>query len=83
MARYVSGEIGDADFLAQPVRFNAAARLLLYKGLRREREGKIAEALEAYRAYNALPRWRRYFDPDPLEDLFAQWRFALLSAHPR
>jgi tetratricopeptide (TPR) repeat protein len=79
LARYLGGDIDDAAFLAQPERLCADARLLISRALRRDRLGQRAEALADYRAYVALPPWRRDIELTGATECFARWRVDQLS----
>jgi hypothetical protein len=78
-ARWLRGELDDAAYLAQPHRGWAEARLALLRAVRAERSGERDAALADYRAYLAIPAWRRSEDLDPIERRFSEWRIAELT----
>ncbi len=81
-AAYVLGQVDDAGFLAQPHCLYAEADLRLCQGMRAEREGRRGDALAAYRAYLALPLYRRSSQVDPVWNTFVDWRVSHLNDEP-
>ncbi len=79
-ASFIAGSIDQATFLAQPHGLCAPAHLLICQAVRAERNHHVVEALAHYRAYLALPLWRRDLDSDPVTDRFARWRITVLAA---
>ncbi|MBA3708503.1 MAG: protein kinase [Planctomycetes bacterium] len=79
-ARYLTRAIDDAAYLAQPHRQFAAADLLLLKGVLAEISGEPAAASPHYRAWQALPAFRRATDLDPVLERFVAWRVAGIGA---
>ena len=59
-------------------RVHAEADLRLCQGIRAERSGHRREAALAYRAFLAIPAWRRSASPDPIIDRFIRWRISQL-----
>ncbi|MBA2482703.1 MAG: protein kinase [Planctomycetes bacterium] len=78
-ASCIAGSIDDAAFLAQPHRLCAPADLLLCRAVRAELADRATDALADYRAFVALPRWRRCLDLDPVCERFAHWRIEVLA----
>jgi hypothetical protein len=79
-ASYLVGAIGESEFLSQPYHLFAESCLRRLQGMRAEREGRVADALTAYRAYLALPMWRRNDEVDPIWDTLVAWRVEQLAA---
>jgi hypothetical protein len=79
LARYLLGEIDDAGFRAQPYRLRVEADLALVRAVRAERERRPADAVAAYRAWSALPRWARAYCFDPVSEEFVAWRLRVLG----
>ncbi len=79
-ARYLLGEIGDAEFLAQPHRHFAPGELAICQGVRSELAGDRTAARAAYRRYLDIPLYRRGAEVDPITDRFARWRLEQLGA---
>jgi hypothetical protein len=79
LGSWLAGQTSDAAFLAQPYSLQADARLQLLRGLRADHDEKVPEALAAYRAWLALPRWRRELEPQPVMEYFVQSRLQALS----
>ncbi len=81
-ARFLLGQIGSAAFLAQPHLLYAPAELLLCQAINAERAKHPVEAVAAYRAWLALPAYRRGQDCDPVPVTFVRWRISVLSPQP-
>jgi AraC-like DNA-binding protein/tetratricopeptide (TPR) repeat protein len=79
-AGLVSGAIDEAAYVAQPHAITAPADLLLCLGIRSERAGERAEAVDSYRAFIATPRFRRGVRYDPVPERFAAWRVESLTS---
>ncbi len=78
-ASYLAGEIDAVAFRAQPDREFAAARLTLLDAMRADRGGDRAGALAAYRAWAAMPFWKRSGTPHPGLDGLVAWRIGRLE----
>jgi tetratricopeptide (TPR) repeat protein len=78
-ARALLGEIDEREFLAQPSVVFVEARWRRCQGMRAEREGRRADAISAYRAYLALPPWKRGENIDPVWDGLVRWRLGQLE----
>ncbi|MBA3707759.1 MAG: protein kinase [Planctomycetes bacterium] len=78
-ARFLAGQIGEAEVLAQPHALNARAHLTFCRALRAEREGRRDDAAREYRAYMEMPRWIRSLDLEPVVERFARWRISELA----
>nr|MBA3707480.1 hypothetical protein [Planctomycetota bacterium] len=63
----------------QPHCLAAEADLLLCQGIAADRRGRKAEAAKRYRAYVALPRFRRGLTYDPVPEVFAAWRARVMA----
>ncbi|HEV8245222.1 MAG TPA: hypothetical protein VGP93_05615, partial [Polyangiaceae bacterium] len=77
VARYVLGELSEADFLDQPCKMYVESRLLFSKALRAELAADHDTAREHYRRYLALPELERAIDSvrkDPLVERWAAFR---------
>jgi hypothetical protein len=73
-ARYLAGEIGEPEFLAQPHNAFAPAHLAICQGVRAELAGDRAAAHAAYRRFLEIPLYRRELDLDAVVDRFVAWR---------
>jgi hypothetical protein len=78
-ARWLSGEIDDAAFLAQPHRVRAPADLALLIAVRHDRQGRRADAVAAYRAYLVIPTYVRHPFANPFIEGVVTWRIEQLS----
>jgi tetratricopeptide (TPR) repeat protein len=78
-AMYLAGRIDDAGFLAAPHHVYFDAQLLVCRGMRHERDGEPDAALADYRAWLALPPWRRGLDIDVALREFIEFRVAELG----
>ncbi|MBA3707271.1 MAG: serine/threonine protein kinase [Planctomycetes bacterium] len=76
---YISGEITDEQLLAQPHRLFAEADLRLCRAIGHDRAGRAAEAAQDYRAYLAIPEWKRGFGPEAISERFLAWRIRQLA----
>jgi hypothetical protein len=81
-AGFLLGEIDEAAYLAQPHHLYAPADLLLLRGIRQDRAGAQAAAAADYRAWLALPWWRRGPQPEATEEGYVRWRLDALAAAP-
>ncbi len=81
-AMYLLGRMDEAGYLKQEHCIYADADLYVCQGMRREREGRPVEALDSYRAYLALPLYRRGFEVDSALNLFVEWRARQLAPAP-
>jgi len=80
-ASFICGQINDKEFRSQPVQLWLDPHLAFYSAMRSEIRNDAAGALAGYRAFMAIPRWRR-----PLELVmkrFAEWRIEVLSQQNR
>jgi len=78
-ARFILGEIGDEEFLAQPRKWCVEGRLHVCRGVRAERLGDHGAARASYRAFLELPLIARKFEAvigDPLVEMWARVRAA-------
>jgi serine/threonine protein kinase len=80
LVSFVRGEIGEAEFRAQPVRVGIEGRLLMARALRAELGGDHGGALDCYRKLVALPFWQRQYQE--VEEAYVAWRIAALGAAP-
>jgi hypothetical protein len=83
MARYVLGEVSEAEFMAQPWQRYVQARRLFADALRAEAAGDREGARSAYGAYLALPVLQRHLDStfgNPLVDRWIDFRMAVPTA---
>lgn len=82
LARFVLGQCSEADLLAMPAASEGPAWLAVGRALRAELDGHPAEALAAWRSFDALPRHQRLLDGSTLDvqvELFAAWRLRALA----
>ncbi|HEV8244937.1 MAG TPA: hypothetical protein VGP93_04185, partial [Polyangiaceae bacterium] len=80
--RLLSGEIDEAEFDAQPMKFLREAKKAVALALRAELAGERGIAREHYARFLQLPRERRIFDQegeDPVLDAFVEFRFRVLT----
>jgi hypothetical protein len=82
LARYVLGELSDAEFFEQPCRLYVEARQLFARALRAELARDATAAERAYREFLALPDLERHLDSslgNPLVDRWARSRLSALA----
>jgi hypothetical protein len=82
LVRYVVGSMSDDEFLAQPCRLYADARLVFARALRADFLRDAAGARHAYAAFLARPPAERLLDVplgDPLVDRWAAFRLGALG----
>ena len=79
-AGYFAGTIGVAEFRTQPNIQFADARLALLDAMRADRGSDRTTALAGYRAWLALPFWKRSGTPYIGPDGLVAWRISLLEA---
>lgn len=82
LALLLAGRIDRDAFLAQPVRAEAQAWLLVGGGMRSELDGDRAGALRQYRAFLDLPLTARILERytvDPFVERFVSWRVQQLD----
>ncbi|MBA3710254.1 MAG: hypothetical protein H0W83_15695, partial [Planctomycetes bacterium] len=80
-ASSLAGTIDEMAYLAQPHAITAPADLLLCQGIRCERSGDRSAAVESYRSFVEMPRYRRGAWYDPVSERFAVWRAEVLAHH--
>ncbi len=78
-ARFLLATIDESAFLAQPHRAYAEANLLIRRAMRAERTGDPEAALADYRAWSALPAWRRSWEVDDALIRFVGLRLIALT----
>ncbi|MBA3709829.1 MAG: hypothetical protein H0W83_13530, partial [Planctomycetes bacterium] len=76
---FLSGEIDEARFLAQPHCLFAPADLLFCRAIANERAGHPGAAAADYRAYAGLPWWKHCLGLQPTLDRFVAWRLEQLA----
>jgi hypothetical protein len=78
-AAYVIGQTDEKGYLSQPHGLYSECDLRRCQGIRAEREGRREDALTAYRAYLAMPLYRRNENVDPVWNTFVEWRVSRLQ----
>jgi hypothetical protein len=81
-ASYLMGTIDDAAYLVHPWKLFAPAELWLLKGIRADLQGRSADAVAAYTAWNAIPYYQQDEYPNPAWHVFVEWRIQVLSGKP-
>ena len=81
-AQMLAGSMSAADFLHQPARWNAPARLILFTAILDQRRGdRIGEA-RAETSWLALPPWQKDTSGCSAADLIVRWRLQQLGSAP-